>query len=337
MTKENKDIRICFVHQARTSFVESDLKLLSRHFEVEEVVYRSWPDAAKIFRAVRRCDLVFCWFAKIHALTACDMAGHLGKKVLVIAGGDDTASEPAIGYGMHPYWWKRWCPALVYKMCSLILPFSASAARELAKNYRVPEGKIKMTYLGYDPEQFKPPAAPKTNTVLTVGGIRRENLARKGLRLFVQAAALLPQLRFVLAGRDIDGSLAELKRIAPRNLEFVLSPGPDQLGDLFRQAGVYVQASVHEGFGSAVAEAMLYGCVPVTSRFGSLPEVAGECGVYLDELTPKALAQGIIKAQSLPGSKAQECRQRMMDEFPLKKREQALLSAIVQNFKSDSI
>ena len=64
------------------------------------------------------------------------------------------------------------------------------------------------------------------------------------------------------------------------------------LNDYYRRASVYVQASAHEGFGLSVAEGMLAGCIPVTTRAGALPEVVGDVGIQVDGTGPGAARGG---------------------------------------------
>ena len=63
---------------------------------------------------------------------------------------------------------------------------------------------------------------------------------------------------------------------------------------LLAQAWVYVQPSRYEGFGMAVVEAMACGTVPVCSAAGSLPEVVGDAGVILPDLSAQALGKAMI-------------------------------------------
>ena len=65
-------------------------------------------------------------------------------------------------------------------------------------------------------------------------------------------------------------------------MEFTGWLSDEELQDLYRRASVYVQASRHEGFGLAVAEAMLAGCVPVVMNVTAMPEVVGDAGVLID-------------------------------------------------------
>ena len=67
-----------------------------------------------------------------------------------------------------------------------------------------------------------------------------------------------------------------------------------------RRASVYVQASRHEGFGLAVAEAMLAGCVPVVMDVTAMPEVVDGAGVLISSQEPEAVAAGMREALS-PG------------------------------------
>ncbi len=109
--------------------------------------------------------------------------------------------------------------------------------------------------------------------MLTVGNVDRPNLQRKGLEPFVRAAALLPGRRFVVVGAWLDDAIEQLRAIAPPNVTFTGRLSDAQVQDQLRRAAVYVQASLHEGFGMSLAEAMAAGCVPVVTRAG--PMVAG--------------------------------------------------------------
>ena len=102
----------------------------------------------------------------------------------------------------------------------------------------------------------------------------------------------LPDVSFVLAGRWDDAAADELRDAAPPNVTLTGWVEQDVLNEHMRRASVYVQASAHEGFGMSVAEAMLAGCIPVTTRAGALPEVVGEAGVLVDDADPASLGDG---------------------------------------------
>ena len=109
----------------------------------------------------------------------------------------------------------------------------------------------------------------------------------------MRAAALLPDVEFVLAGRWDDGAADELREAATPNVTLTGWVEEDVLNDCYRRASVYVQASAHEGFGLSVAEGMLAGCIPVTTRAGALPEVVGDIGVQVEGQDPAQLAAAI--------------------------------------------
>jgi hypothetical protein len=85
---------------------------------------------------------------------------------------------------------------------------------------------------------------------------------------------------------------------------------------------------------------MLAGCLPVVTRIGALPEVAGETGVYIDSptpesamvVTPQSVAGGIRQALSLPPDARALARQKILDDFPLEKRRQALIHLVEECF-----
>ena len=106
-------------------------------------------------------------------------------------------------------------------------------------------------------------------------------------------------MRFVFAGKWLDDAVERLRAEAPANVEFTGWLSDEELLDVYRRAAVYVQASRHEGFGLAVAEAMLAGCVPVVMNVTAMPEVVGDAGVLIESQEPDAVAAGIARALEL--------------------------------------
>jgi glycosyltransferase involved in cell wall biosynthesis len=125
--------------------------------------------------------------------------------------------------------------------------------------------------------------------VLTVGTLE----PRKNLRRIAEAADRLGvELRVVGArgwgGVDVGGN-------GVRWLGWV----PDEeLARLYRGARCVAYASVYEGFGIPVLEAMACGAAVVTSRGGATEEVADGAAVLVDPLDPAAIADGMERAEA---------------------------------------
>lgn len=322
-------MKIAFVYQQKVSFVAKDLDILGSEHELRELRFGGLKQIVELWRAVGNCDLVFCWFGKLHAFFAVLFSKLRARKSVVVAGGDDVAREPGIRYGLLAHPMKRWFALFIFRYADLVLAFSEYSRSEAINNAGADAAKVKRLYLGFDHRRIRAvPGINKDAVILSVGGVRRENLRRKGLELFVRTAALLPDHRFVLVGAWLDDSIEHLRSIACPNVEFTGRTSDAVLLRLFSLAEVYVQVSLHEGFGSSVAEAMLCECVPVVSRRAALPEVVGDCGFYVDKATPEAVARQIEKA--LHSTLGPHARERIIREFPLETRREALLSAVDQ-------
>ena len=62
---------------------------------------------------------------------------------------------------------------------------------------------------------------------------------------------------------------------------------------LYNAATVFAMPSIYEGFGLPVLEAMACGCPVVTSKEGSLKEVAGDAAYFVDAYSIDSIADGI--------------------------------------------
>ncbi len=76
-------------------------------------------------------------------------------------------------------------------------------------------------------------------------------------------------------------------------LDFV--PDSD-LPALYHNALCFALPSLYEGFGLPVLEAMACECPVVVSQVSSLPEIAGEAGIYVDPMSVESITKGLLTA-----------------------------------------
>jgi glycosyltransferase involved in cell wall biosynthesis len=218
---------------------------------------------------------------------------------------------------------RKFVSRAVIRAATRLITNSEAARREAVANAGADPACLSVIYHGVDPVP-PGPMEGRERVVLTVGNVWRENLLRKGLLPFVQAANHLPSVRFVHVGKWCDDGIDELRRAAGPNVEFMGCLPDEELHRWYARASVYVQASLHEGFGLSVAEAMSAGCVPVVTGAGSLPEVVGPTGVYTKSTNPRDLADAIRQALDGSGEARQAARSRVLIEFPMDRRRASL-------------
>jgi glycosyltransferase involved in cell wall biosynthesis len=317
--------RILFVFNRESSFVAIDRSVLAEQWAI-----RDWRQQGPVVnllalaRAVRRSDLVFGWFASWHTFWPVTLAWLMRKPSVVVIGGYDTANIPDIPYGVQGRGLMRLVSRWVMKRATRLLANSHYSRTEAAANAGIDPARITVVHHGV-PDPFGDlPAEPRDRMALTVGIVDRRNLVRKGLKAFVEAAALLPDVAFVLAGRWDDSTADSLRAQATPNVTLTGWVEEDVLNDYYRRASVYVQASAHEGFGLSVAEGMLAGCIPVATRAGALPEVLGDVGSQIDGQDPAQLAAAIEnELDSGPEARA-AARERVLGCFPLRVRREGV-------------
>jgi glycosyltransferase involved in cell wall biosynthesis len=305
---------IQLVYRNRSRFTDIDRDALAARWEVVES--RSW-------RVALRTDALVIWFAGAHAVPALLVAKVLRRRpVLAIVGGIDTANLPEIGYGFQRGGWRRPVSRWVMRRADVRMVNSEFARGELQANVGLDAVRL---HHGVPDPFGSLPSEPRARMALTVGVVDQRNLMRKGIRPFVEAAALLPDVEFVVAGKDAgDGAMDALRAVAGLNVRFTGFVSDSELDDLYRRASVYVQASQHEGFGMSVAEAMLAGAIPVVTPSGALPEVVGDAGVVARSASASDIAEAVRSALGADDAARAAARERAVREFPLSMRVEGL-------------
>lgn len=322
-------MRILYVHSRRASFVAIDRELLEERWEVEDYYQPGRvPNLLELIPALLRADLVFGWFASWHTFLPVTLAWLLRKPSVQIVGGFDTANMPDIGYGYQQGGLRRWASRWIMRRATVLVTNSNYSRSEIERNTPIPPERVRVVHHGV-PDPFGDLGDSRREArALTVGAIDQGTLVQKGQRPFVEAARLLPDVRFVFVGKPLDAAIEQLRGLAGDNVTFTGWLSDDQLLDEYRRASVYVQASRHEGFGLAVAEAMLAGCVPVVMDVTAMPEVVGDAGVTISSQEPEEVARGVRAALDLDSGAHTRARARILTEFPMSVRRDGIHAAV---------
>lgn len=325
--------RILVVGPLTTMFAEADVDLLRRHHDVRilnTVISRHRPVASAaavcwIAMLAAWADLIYIWFADLHAYVAVRIGKALGRPSMVVLGGYEVASVPDLGYGLLAD--ERMAPCVRYILdhADRILAVDEGLLLDAERFLNRRPSSWRVLPTGYDPARYCP-SGEKQDLVLTV--FWGDNIGRarvKGLDIFLAAAALLPEIRFGVIGAcgEVDAWLREQR---PPNVEVIPPISRDELIGHYQRAKVYAQFSLREGLPNAVCEAMLCGCVPVGTPVQGITTAMGPLGYYAQLGDPEAGAEAIARALESPDGLA--ARERIAALFPIGRREDGLLSQV---------
>ena len=200
--------------------------------------------------------------------------------------------------------------SFVARRVDRMLTSSVASAREIARDFGVEPGRIRMVANGVDTELYcpDPRVLRDPNEILCVGRAADPN---KGVAGLVEALALLPaRVTLTLVDEDDPGSAARRRArelgCADRLRITGRLPTPELLR-LYRRAALVVVPSRYEGFGLPAAEAMACGTPVVATAAGALPEVvnAGGGGVLVPRDDPRALARAVAELLARPETRAE--------------------------------
>jgi len=177
--------------------------------------------------------------------------------------------------GSSPVWRLYYRPASTYyrnrvRQVGILLSVSDFTRGFVAKKW---ERDSKTVYPPCPVEDFSEFTNVKSreNLVVTIGRIVPE----KRFHFFVELARIVPKTRFVAIGSLSDETSAyydQLKKSAPENVSFVLSP-LRKVRDILGRAMAYVHCAENEHFGITIVEAMAAGCVPIVHDSGGPKEI----------------------------------------------------------------
>lgn len=310
-------IKILLLHKGYSSFVRADYKLLSKHYDVDLYYLKPTKNIFGFFyyhlRFVffllfnfRKYKLIYSWFGDYHAYNASVLSKIFRLKHIIIVGGNDAVSIPALEFGV--YYKKNLRSKLVsqaYKNADAVLSVDSSLISGtntyiegdniIGIDHFIPGIKKKCFVVptGYDANYWICKSDTKIDQVLTVGIVDSEKQAiRKGFDLIEKLADKLPDIQFIFIGVEKEFADSRDKR---DNLKVFHKVSQDELMEYYCKSKVFAQFSVSEGLPNTLCEAMLCKCIAVGSSANGIPTVIRNDQLILTDKNDIGQATKIIR------------------------------------------
>ncbi len=190
-----------------------------------------------------------------------------------------------------------------------LIALSQAGAEHVVEHLRVPRERIDVVALAPGTSDLATPTpAAQLRARLGLGegavvlGVSAKKV-HKNLRRLIEAMVAVVERRsdavLVLPGNPTPHE-RELRELAARlgiaaNVVFPAYVDDADLEGLYALAGCFVFASINEGFGIPILEAMRRGVPVACSRASALPEVAGDAARYFDPYSVDDIAGALIE------------------------------------------
>lgn len=285
------------------------------------------------------CDLYFSWWPT-RSIFPLAVAKLSRKPIIIVVGGEEVLNSIRTPESYHskpvPV---RWAIRTCLRHADCVLTLSAHIRKEAANLHG---REILMVPPGIDTVQYSPGnEAEKGGYILTISKLGENHFHRKRIGVILEAIPLVleryPEQRFLIAGPKAEAFPRIEQMVARLGIEdrvrFTGRITDAQKLELLRGAQIYLQPTLHEGFGVAIAEAMSCGLPVITSAVGAVPEVVGDCAVFVDPDRPEQMAEAIIQLLADPECRARlgrASRRRIEELFAYEKRK-ARLAEILED------
>lgn len=342
--------KVLFVIPNKSSFVEKDIAILRKYYEVTVYEFKISNKLFTPFSFLKQLFFLFlkgfkfdvgiCQIAAYHSFLPAFFFKISGKPFAILLAGTDCAKFPSIRYGnfnkpllgLFTKWSIKLATHLAPKHESLIsfkydytsddLPYQG--LKHLIPGFKKPYTVIEN---GYDANAFRCNAVKASNSFITVaGGIGTGNIkVLKGIDLVMEAAKKFPDFQFTLVG--VKGNSPEL--LFPSNIKAYPPLPNNDLAALYSRHQFYFQLSMSEGFPNAICEAMLCECVPIGSNVNAIPDIIGATGYILNQRNKLLLFDLIQKAVAEYNTqKGKAAREWIIEKYSLEKREKKLIGLV---------
>jgi glycosyltransferase involved in cell wall biosynthesis len=207
----------------------------------------------------------------------------------------------------------------VARRADRLIALSEAGAEHIVQYLRVPRERIDVVALASGGSDLLPPtpegelrqrlglgAGP---VVLTVSAKKANKNLERLVRAMKFVAERWPDAVLVMPGNPtpheqrLRALAAELGLSA--NVSFPDYVSAEDLEGLYALAGCFVFASINEGFGIPILEAMRHGVPVACANASALPEVAGDAAMYFDPYDVPDIGRALIELLANPGLRSE--------------------------------
>jgi len=338
----NKGKKICFFARVKDKDLLEIIQWYRNDISILHELGYNVSIATDFSEIPWNCDLYFAWWPTT-SIFPLIKSKIVNKPIIVVAGGSEvvTSEKRIDGYFSKPSW-VRGIIQLCLRCSTRVLVVSKDSLKEVA-NLGIKNAIL--VYHGIKTDEFKP-SDGKKDILFTISHLNKENTNRKRLYTILKSVPyvreVFPNQKFIIAGRHMD-AFNKLRREAHRLRlsEAVIFPGKisnREKMEYFSRSLIYVQPTLHEAFGVAIAEAMSCGIPVITSKVAAVPELVKDCAIYTDPDDPKELADNIImllRNKEIRTRLGKKARERIINNFSYESRKEKIRE-IIKNLIEES-